>query len=242
MGLKTAVESPVAMTSFVLVGHNHLFGDVAEMIDACGGRVTRIVQNQPEVPHAGRKSLAQRIAQHEEVVRAAGRPAAIEVVLFEQFVPQAGEVYLLGFTGHHQRPLRDEVRRRFGLTFGTLVHPRAIVSPSARIGEGSWICAGAILASGVHIGEHVLINRGATIGHDTEIGDFGIVQPGANLAGHVRCGRGAIVGIGASVIEDVEIGEFARVAAGAAVIGDVPASTLVAGVPAVVKKQLTRDR
>jgi len=227
------------MTPYVLFGHNHLLGDLAEIILASGGRLSRIIRNQPGVPHPGRKSLEERLAQLAETTRLLD-PAIppVEVTELRDFVARVGEAYLIGFTGHKQAPLRDELRERFGLTFTAAVHPRAIISPSARIGAGSIVGAGAILASGVRLGEHVLINRGASVGHDTEIGDFGIVQPGASLAGHVRLGYGAVVGIGATVIEDRRVGEYAQVAAGAAVTQDVPPHALVAGVPAVVKKML----
>jgi acetyltransferase EpsM len=227
------------MTPYVLFGHNHLLGDIAEIILASGGRLSRIARNQPEVPHPGRKSLDERLTELAETARLFD-PAmpSVEVVEFADFIPLVGEAYLIGFTGHKQTRLRDEVRTRFGITFSTAIHPRAVVSPSARIGAGSIVGAGAILASGVRLGEHVLINRGASVGHDTEIADFGIVQPSASLAGHVRCGYGAVVGIGATVIEDRQIGEYSQVAAGAAVTQDVPPHTLVAGVPAVVKKVL----
>jgi acetyltransferase-like isoleucine patch superfamily enzyme len=45
-----------------------------------------------------------------------------------------------------------------------------------------------------------------------------------------------MIGMGANVIEELVIGKGAVVAAGAAVIEDVKDKTLVAGVPAIVKK------
>ncbi len=194
-----------------------------------------MVQNIPEVSPIGRSTLAERLVRLAEVFAAA---AHVEVLPLENFQPRDDESYLIGFTGHKQAALRDQLQGRFAISFATVVHPRAIVSPSAKIGSGTIVNAGAIIASNAQIGDHVLINRGATVGHDTQIGDFSIIQPGANLAGHIRCGTGATVGIGASIIEDRHIGDHAQIAGGAVVIHDVPALTLVAGVPAVVKKQL----
>ena len=113
-----------------------------------------------------------------------------------------------------------------------VIHPTAIVSPSAQLGQGVQILAGAIVQARTWLGHHVLINTGAIIEHDSRIGDFAHVATGAHLAGGVQVGEGAFVGAGAVVIQAITIGEGAIVGAGAVVIHDVPAGTTVLGVPA----------
>lgn len=56
-------------------------------------------------------------------------------------------------------------------------------------------------------------------------------------------GRGSLVGIGALVLNNVKIGEHSIIAAGAVVRegSRVPPRSLLAGVPAVVKRQLSED-
>ena len=134
--------------------------------------------------------------------------------------------------------LRDQLVARFDLAFTPLVHPSASLSPTVRIPPGCIINTRAVIASNVQIEEHVFIHRNASIGHDSSLAKFCIVQPGANLAGHITVEEGAVIGIGATVIEDQTIGHHAVVAAGAVVTREVPPGTLVAGVPAEVKKQI----
>src|SRR5690606_19710868 len=54
--------------------------------------------------------------------------------------------------------LRVQIAKRVFHKFGTLIHPKADVSSSASIGEGTVILAGAVVQAGAKIGRHVIIN------------------------------------------------------------------------------------
>ena len=113
-----------------------------------------------------------------------------------------------------------------------LIDPHAAVARTARIGEGSFVNAGAIIGAVSMIGAGTLVNRAASIGHHSMIGDFVSIGPGATLASNIRVGDGAVIGAGATVLPNVRIGANAIVAAGALVRGHVPDDTFVTGVPA----------
>jgi UDP-perosamine 4-acetyltransferase len=113
-----------------------------------------------------------------------------------------------------------------------VLHPRALVSRSTKLGRGAAILAGAIVNSRAEIGENVIVNSGAIIEHDCIVGSHAHVAPGAALAGGVNVGEGAHVGIGATIREGLRVGARAVVGAGAAVTKDVPENTTVVGVPA----------
>ncbi len=53
----------------------------------------------------------------------------------------------------------------------SLVHPKAVVMPSAKIGEGSIIEAGAVLCSNAEIGIGCIVMANAVVGHDAKVGD-----------------------------------------------------------------------
>ena len=95
-----------------------------------------------------------------------------------------------------------------------------------QIGARSNVQEGAVLHGDptfpVHIAENV------TIGHRA-------VVHGALLE------AGCLIGIGAVVLNGVTVGRGALVAAGSVVTKDVPAQTLVAGVPAKVKRELSQE-
>lgn len=122
--------------------------------------------------------------------------------------------------------------RAAGFSFGTLVHPRALISDFAEVGEGAIVFAGSIVEPGAAVGRHVLINKSCTVGHDTVIGDFSTVAPGANIGGNVRIGRGCDIGMNAAVIQGLVIGDGAVLGAGAAAVRDIPGHCTAVGVPA----------
>ncbi|MFN8374937.1 MAG: transferase [Anaerolineae bacterium] len=68
------------------------------------------------------------------------------------------------------------------------VHPSATsVAPSAQLGTGVVIAAGAIVNPDAVIGDFAIINTGATVDHDCIIGRYAHIAPGTNLGRH--CAR-----------------------------------------------------
>lgn len=113
-----------------------------------------------------------------------------------------------------------------------VIHPRVVVSPSARVGPGSVVITGAILNAAARIGAAAIVNTGAIVEHDCVLGDGVHVSPGAVLAGGVHVGERSWIGAGATVIPGVRIGADVIVGAGAVVIRDVPDGVTVVGGPA----------
>ncbi len=125
-----------------------------------------------------------------------------------------------------------------GFTPISTVHPHAVLSPSARLGEGVSVLAGAVLNADAEVGANVIVNTAAVVEHDCRLGDHAHVATGARLASGVSVGRGVHVGAGATVLQGLHLGEGAVVGAGAVVIGDVEDGVVVVGVPARVLRRV----
>lgn len=124
-----------------------------------------------------------------------------------------------------------------------LIDPSAVLSPSSRIGDGSFINAGVVIGALSITGSYCLINRSSSIGHHTVIEDFVSIGPGVTLASNIRVGEGALIGAGATVLPNVEIGAGSIVAAGSVVRKTVKPGELVSGNPArSLKAAATRAR
>lgn len=138
-------------------------------------------------------------------------------------LPAIGSVKRMGIV----RRLVDEGRQ-----LATLVHPSAVVAPSASIEPGCVVGPLAVVGARSRIGEGTVLNRGALVGHHTEIGRYSFVGPGGNVAGMVVLGEQVSVGAGAVVRDHLCVGDRAVVGMGAVVVKDVPADVTVVGVPA----------
>lgn len=139
-------------------------------------------------------------------------------------------IVALGDNAMRER-LRAEVLAA-GFTLVNAVHPAAVLSSSAVLGEGVAIMAGAVVNAETRIGDLAIINTGACVDHDGDLGAACHVGPRAALAGGVRVGARAWLGVGVSVIPGVRIGADAVIGAGAAVIADVAPGATAVGVPA----------
>ncbi|MDX2158247.1 MAG: NeuD/PglB/VioB family sugar acetyltransferase [Hyphomicrobiaceae bacterium] len=121
---------------------------------------------------------------------------------------------------------------RLGFELVNAISPAAIVSPSARLGQGITVMPGAVLNAEVAISDLVIVNTRASVDHESSVGRAAHIAPGVTLCGNVRIGEEAFVGAGAVVIPGRSVGDRAVVAAGAVVTVDVHSNVTVGGVPA----------
>lgn len=115
--------------------------------------------------------------------------------------------------------------------FPTAIHPSAIISSSASVGEGTVVMHGAILQADVKIGKHCIINTKASVDHECIIGDYVHIAPGCTLSGNVRIGEGTWIGVGSTIIQGIKIGKNCLIGAGSVVTEDIPDGCKAYGVP-----------
>ena len=116
--------------------------------------------------------------------------------------------------------------------FATVVHPRATVAASARVGRGTSILAGSVIAPEAAIGDHVIMLQNSSVNHHSIVHDFATLSAGVTVLGYVDIGRNAFVGGGSTLVPRVKVGESAVVGAGSVLLRDVPAGCVYVGNPA----------
>ena len=130
---------------------------------------------------------------------------------------------------------RKQIAEKLKCEFGTVIHPTAVVSPHATIGEGSVVMQGAVIQSDVSMGKHCILNTGASVDHECIIGDYVHISPQATLCGNVTVGEGAWIGASAVVIPGVKIGKWCTIGAGSVVVRDMPDGAKAFGNPCKIK-------
>jgi len=155
-------------------------------------------------------------------------------------VPIAGNIadlehvegYIIAIGDNRIRREKYNIYLQAGYTPVTVIHPSAVISPSARIGRGTVVLANVVINPDASIGDNVALYTSCTIDHECGISDHSYVSPGCNICGRARVGVGTMVGAGAVVLPGLSIGEWSIIGAGAVVTSDVPDNVTVAGVPA----------
>ncbi len=119
-----------------------------------------------------------------------------------------------------------------GYFFRQAIHPSAVISPRAYLGEGVQVMAGAVVNIGSRIEDNAIVNTKVSIDHDCYIGKHVHIAPGCTLSGGVSVGDGTLIGTGSSVIQGITIGNNTLIGAGSLVIRDIPSKVKAFGAPA----------
>lgn len=125
-----------------------------------------------------------------------------------------------------------------GFNVISLIHPSAIISPSAKIARGAVIMPLAIINADAKIEDGVIINSSSVIEHDCICLSFSHISPSATLAGGIKIGKRTQIGANSVIKECIKICDDVLIGAGSVVVNDIEESGIYAGNPA---KFLKRD-
>ncbi len=134
--------------------------------------------------------------------------------------------------------IRKMIAERLETRFEKAVHPSAIMSPSAKVGDGTVVMQGAIVQACAEIGKHCIVNTGASVDHECVLEDYVHVSPHSTLCGNVHVGEGSWIGAGTTVIPGVKIGKWSVIGAGSVVVRDIPDGVVAYGNPCRVVRHL----
>jgi sugar O-acyltransferase (sialic acid O-acetyltransferase NeuD family) len=139
--------------------------------------------------------------------------------------------------------LRKQLYDKFtnlGGKFTSTISPLSTIgSYDVQIGIGSNVLSGVVFSNNSTIGVGCIVYYNSIITHDCIIGNFVEISPSVTILGRCIIGSYTQIGANVTILPDVIIGVNVIIAAGAVVTKDVPNNCMVAGIPAVIKKELT---
>lgn len=115
-----------------------------------------------------------------------------------------------------------------------VIHPNAVVSPSARIGKGVLIECGCLITPSPVIGDNVVVNTGSQVNHDNIVEDHVYMASGVILSGGVTIGENTLLDDGVIVTLGRKVGKNCLIGAGAVVTKDIEDGLVCYGNPARV--------
>jgi UDP-perosamine 4-acetyltransferase len=129
-----------------------------------------------------------------------------------------GAVVGVGNTALDRRAELFAMLKSLGVAIPSLVHPRASVSRTCKMGQGVVAFPNVVLGAGVAIGDNVVLYSGVIVEHDCRVADNAYLSPGVILAGSVTIEAGVFLGMGALVVPGVTVKKGTRVKAGVVVV------------------------
>ena len=117
-----------------------------------------------------------------------------------------------------------DVYKTKGIPFATIVHPTAIISNSAEIGEGCLVGMNSIIEMGAMIADNVVIHSGVYIAHEVVVDKHCYITARAALAGDVKIGQCCFIGFNCSIRDGITIADNTVVGCSANVVKDITES------------------
>jgi len=134
--------------------------------------------------------------------------------------PKPGVLLVMGIGTPAGKTAVGKALRAAGGRFATLVHDRAFVTASARLGEGVLVGPFANVSSDSKVEDLVTINGHSGVGHDVVLGAGSTLSCHVDLTGRAKVGEGVFFGSGARVLPGVTVGAGGTIGAGAVIVRD----------------------
>lgn len=114
-----------------------------------------------------------------------------------------------------------------GFILRSIIHPTAVVSSTANLGENSFIGPLVVIGPEANLLPFCRILNAASVAHHCQLGVSVTIADGARLAGNVSVGMESVIGVGATVNKKINIGNSVIVVSNVGVYENVPDYSVV---------------
>lgn len=152
------------------------------------------------------------------------------------YTPQANDRFLFAIgLIDVKRKLIDALAAK-GAQFERLVHPTAIVCPTAKLGAGVVICPFVTVSDSCRVDDYAMLNFYVSLGHDAHVGAYSVLCPYATLNGFAVIEEEVFLGTHTTVTPSRRVGHHSKVSANSMVSHNAPPYSLIYGVPGQQKR------
>lgn len=120
---------------------------------------------------------------------------------------ESGLYFNIGFGGTNKKACMEFLKKYPNIKPFTIIHPTAVIAPSAQIGQGCFIQPNVTVSSKVVLGDFCVLNYNVSVGHDSILSDNVMVQPGARVSGNCFVGENSMIGSNSFVYQNTKIGK-----------------------------------
>lgn len=138
---------------------------------------------------------------------------------FEELIDR-GYAFHIAIGSLDKMELRKDIfvsLKKMGGTLPPIISPRAYVSKTAQLGEGTMVMHHAFVNAFATVGENTILNSGSAIEHDVRIGNHCHVSTHSIVNGGSIVGDEVFVGSGAVLINGITVEQGSVIGAGTVV-------------------------
>ena len=147
------------------------------------------------------------------------------------------------FCGIGDNKIRERISDEFKeFTFINCISPYAIVSKTAKIGQGNYIGNFSNIMPDSILGSQNIINDSSMVGHDAQLGNFNLIAAYVCCGAYSNIGNNNLLGINVSINPTrITIGNDNVIGSGTVVIDDIENNNVVMGVPGKRKYSVVNE-
>lgn len=148
------------------------------------------------------------------------------------YAPAPGDRFVVAVGKPSSKRRLVEMLSGRGAQFATLIHPTAVVTRSATLGEGVIMTPFTMANPSAVLERFVTLISFSGLGHDARAGEFTTISSHVDVTGFAELGRDVFVASGARILPGVKVGDGATIGAGAVVMRRVKPGATVYTAPA----------